>query len=172
MKVKKTKMSELNKKIKTIINDLEKNIENKEELDYVKNQVYNVALLFVEEIDKLMQMIVDNGENIMQVNSNLDSRMSKIEKKLQNIEKEFFLEDEFDFEITCPYLSRIATPTCFRLQVDCFPYTCATVIPHSSKFFIKKVNPPNSQAQAQDYPSKVLQHLHGRLPLKGLLHHQ
>ena len=96
-------MSELNKKIKTIINDLEKNIENKEELDYVKNQVYNVALLFVEEIDRLMQMIVDNGENIMQVNSNLDSRMSKIEKKLQNIEKEIFLEDEFDFEITCPY---------------------------------------------------------------------
>ena len=96
-------MADLHKKIKAIINDLEKNINDKEELDYVKNQVYNVALLFIDEMDKIAQMSVNKVDNILQSHANLDDRMAKIEKKLQNIEKEIFIEDDYDFEITCPY---------------------------------------------------------------------
>lgn len=96
-------MADLQRKIKAIINDLKKNIEDQEELEYVKNQVYNVALLFTDEMDKIAQMSVNKVDNILQSHANLDKRMSKIEKKLQNIEKEIFIEDDYDFEITCPY---------------------------------------------------------------------
>lgn len=96
-------MTELHKKIKAIINDLEKNIHDQNELDYVKNQVYNLALVFVTEIDMLAQLNVEKVDNILQSHANLNERMLKIEKKLQNIEKEIFVEDNFDFEITCPY---------------------------------------------------------------------
>ena len=96
-------MSDLQRKIKAIISDLETNIKDQDELEYVKNQVYNVALLFIDEMDSLAQMNVKKVDNILQSHANLDDRMAKIEKKLHNIEKEIFVEDDFDFEIVCPY---------------------------------------------------------------------
>ena len=46
-------MANLKKKFNAIIADLEKNIKNKEDLEYIKSQVYNISLLFLDEIDRL-----------------------------------------------------------------------------------------------------------------------
>ena len=49
-------MSDLKKKFSAIIADIEKNIKNKEDLDYVKSQVYNISMLFLDELDKLAEI--------------------------------------------------------------------------------------------------------------------
>ena len=46
-------MSNIKKRFNEIIADLDKNIKNKEDLEYIKSQVYNIALLFLDEIDNL-----------------------------------------------------------------------------------------------------------------------
>ena len=49
-------MSELQTKFKKIMDDLEANIENKKDLDYIKKQVYQISILFIDELDKLADL--------------------------------------------------------------------------------------------------------------------
>ena len=53
-------MADLSSKYKKIINNLEKNIEDKQELEYVKEQVYAITSLFLDELDKIIE-ISENG---------------------------------------------------------------------------------------------------------------
>ena len=46
-------MSELKNKLDKVISDIEKNLKNKEDFEYVKTQIYNIYTIFLDEFDKL-----------------------------------------------------------------------------------------------------------------------
>lgn len=96
-------MSNLKKKLNDIIQDIDKNVKNKDDLEYIKSQIYNVSMLFLDEIDKLAELNLGRLNVMLEREKELSKRIAGMEKVISNIEKEMFITDESDFEITCPY---------------------------------------------------------------------
>lgn len=96
-------MANLKKRFKEILEDLEKNIKNKEDLEYIKSQMYNISLLFLDEIDKIAELNLDRINVMLEREKELAGKITRMEKIISNIEKEVFVSPEDDFEIICPY---------------------------------------------------------------------
>lgn len=99
-------MSNLKKKFNEIMSNLEKNIKNKEDLEYIKSQVYNISMLFLDEIDKLAELNFGRLNVMLDREKELNKRITAMERIIKNIEEELFVskdEEGLDFEILCPY---------------------------------------------------------------------
>lgn len=97
-------MSDLKKKLNEILSNLDENIKDKEDLEYVKSQIYNISMLFLDEIDKLAELNLGRLNVMIDREKELSKRISAMEKVIKNIEKEMYIaEEEMDFTIQCPY---------------------------------------------------------------------
>lgn len=96
-------MANLKKRFNAIMAELDENIQNKDDLDYIKSQVYNVALLFLDELDKLTELSFDRLNVMIEREKDLGKKIANMENMLNNLEKEVFVSPECDFEIICPY---------------------------------------------------------------------
>ena len=96
-------MSNLNVKFKKILDDLEKNIQNKEDLEYIKVQIFNLYNMFFDEINRMEEMSATRTETLAQSQAVLQERVEKLENQLKSMEKELYIDEESDFAITCPY---------------------------------------------------------------------
>lgn len=96
-------MANLKKRFNEILEELEKNIKNKDDLDYIKSQVYSISMLFLDEVDKLTELSLDRLNVMIDREKELAKKISKMEKIINNLEKEVFVAPEGDFEIICPY---------------------------------------------------------------------
>ena len=98
-------MSDLQKKLNKIITDIEKNLKNKEDLEYVKTQIYNIYTIFLDEFDELESKFNERMENILIKCKVLDDRMNEIEDSIDKIESDIYVKvnDEYDFDVICPY---------------------------------------------------------------------
>lgn len=96
-------MANLKKRFNEILEELEKNIKNKEDLDYIKSQVYSISMLFLDEVDKLTELSLDRLNVMIDREKELAKKIAKMEKIINNLEKEVFVAPEGDFEIICPY---------------------------------------------------------------------
>lgn len=101
-------MSELSSKYKKILNNIEKKITNKDELEYIKEQIYAITALFLDELDKLVELSESKMQDLVKNQLELQEKISKIENSVGEIEKDMYLEneEEFDFEVTCPYCNK------------------------------------------------------------------
>lgn len=98
-------MANLDTSIKQILDDLEKNLKNKEDFEYVKLQIFNLYNMFVEEIEKKEEKINKKIKILSQTQNLVQEKLKYLENHLSNIEKDLYIEDdeESDFSITCPY---------------------------------------------------------------------
>lgn len=96
-------MANLKKKFNEIIADLEKNIKSKEDLDYIKSQVYGISLLFLDEVDKLTELSLDRLNVMIDREKELSRKINRMESIINQLEKEVLVPQECDFEIVCPY---------------------------------------------------------------------
>ena len=98
-------MSDLQKKLNKVMSEIEKNLKNKEDLEYVKTQIYNIYTIFLDEFDKLESKCNEKMEDIAVRCKVLDDRMSEIEDSIQKIESDIYIKEneEFDFDVICPY---------------------------------------------------------------------
>lgn len=93
----------ISKKYNEILKKLELNIQNKKDLNFVKSQIMDLSMTYVDEITKL--------------NENYSSKISKFEDRLVELERKLELEDDDSEEI---HLSEtICCPYCnFSFQVE------------------------------------------------------
>ncbi len=99
-------MSDLQEKFKKIIDDLDKNIENKKDLEYIKTQVYNISILFMDELDKIAELNMDKMNRLIVKHKELNTRMQQMESTIKQIEDDIYLNDDDEdigFEVICPY---------------------------------------------------------------------
>ncbi len=97
-------MAELNVKFKQILDEIEKNLNNKEDLEFVKTQVFKLYNLFFDEMTRIEEMAYSRMETIAGAQAMLEEKVESLESKLKSMEKELFIEDEeSDFSINCPY---------------------------------------------------------------------
>ena len=96
-------MAKLREEYNNFLKDIEKNLKNKEDLEYVKVRFS----MFVDKVIDQMDMIVDyktqKMNEIEQKQKEIDNKMSKMQEIIDNIEKDIYSDEGFDFEIICPY---------------------------------------------------------------------
>lgn len=88
-------MSDITNKCKEIIQELENNIKDPNNLDFAKIGVYSLLEAFLQEIETIQETAEKRVDKLIQNQSELDRRLSTIEKDIY--------EEEGDFEIICPY---------------------------------------------------------------------
>lgn len=96
-------MANLNVKFKKILEDLEENIQNKEDLEYIRTQIFNLYNLFFEEMSKIEEIAATRMETIAGTQAIIQEKVDNLESKIKSMEKELFVDEECDFSITCPY---------------------------------------------------------------------
>ena len=94
---------EIKEQYKEFLEDMEKNLKDKEDLEYVKLKFS----MFVDKVLEQMNSIVDYKEERMneleQKQNEIEEKIDKMQQIVDNIEKDIYSEDGFDFEIVCPY---------------------------------------------------------------------
>ena len=114
-------MSNLNVKFKKILEDLEQNIQNKEDLDYIKVQIFNLYNLFFDEINRIEDMTASRMETIVGTQAVLQEKVETLENEIKSMEKELYIDEESDFSITCPYCNNEFIVDCEELkdEIEC-----------------------------------------------------
>ena len=95
-------MSDLAKRFQDIMNDIESNISNEKEREYVNKKITEISMLHMEVIDNMADIIKNKIENIEKNQKVIESKINKIEASVTGIENDIY-DDGFDFEIVCPY---------------------------------------------------------------------
>lgn len=109
-------MAGLSEKINNILNDIDNNIKDQKEAEYVKSKVMELTTTFIEYMDNIVGL--QSNQDMM------EKKIKKIQKKISQIEEDIYmdLDDECDcddecsgdcecgcddegceFEISCPY---------------------------------------------------------------------
>lgn len=87
----------------SFLEDIEKNIKNKEDLEYIKLRFADFLNAVLNQMDHIMNYKESEVENLEKKHKELENRLEKIETIVENIEKDIYSDDGFDFEIVCPY---------------------------------------------------------------------
>lgn len=96
-------MSKLQDNFNAIIAKIEERIQDPEELDFIKQQIADISMLYIDELNKVMDLSERRVNQVYENQKILEKKIAEVEKGMATIEKELFVEDEYDFEIVCPY---------------------------------------------------------------------
>ena len=96
-------MPDLKKAYNEFIEDIEKNIKNSEDREYIKNRVMDLLSICIDKIEEIVNYKEKKFNSMLKKQNELEDKMEKMEKILDNIEKDIYSNDGFDFEIVCPY---------------------------------------------------------------------
>lgn len=97
------KMRKLKNEYKSFLDDVEKNIKNKEDLNYIQERFASFLDAVLEEMDYILDYKEEKMQKIEDIQKQLDNKMEQMQQVIDNIEKDIYVEDGFDFEIVCPY---------------------------------------------------------------------
>lgn len=96
-------MARLNDAYKKLVEDLNQNIKNKEDLAYVKEKLADFVDIVIQELNGVVRFKEDKMDQLEQTQRELDAKINKMQQILDNIEKDIYSDEGFDFEIVCPY---------------------------------------------------------------------
>lgn len=100
-------MSKLQENFNAIIAKIEERIKDEEELEFIKKQIADISMLYIDELNKIMDLSERRVNQVYENQKILEQKLAQVEKGMATIEKELFIEDEYDFEITCPYCNHV-----------------------------------------------------------------
>ena len=96
-------MGTIKNEYKSFLDDIEKNIKNKEDLKYIKERFAIFMDVMLNQIDNIVEYKSENLTRLENSQKELEDKVKKMQNILDNIEKDIYSEDGFDFEIVCPY---------------------------------------------------------------------
>ena len=91
-------MGTIKNEYKSFLDDVEKNIKSKEDLEYVKKRFTSFLDVMLDQIDNIMDDKKEALEQLENRQKEIEEKMSKMQKLLDNIEKDIYSDGEFDFE--------------------------------------------------------------------------
>ena len=85
------------------IQDIEKEIKDEKQIEYIKVRF----AMFVDKVIDQIDMILDYKEERMieleEKQKEIENKVANMQQIIDNIEKDIYSEEGFDFEIICPY---------------------------------------------------------------------
>lgn len=97
-------MTELSDKYKEILKDLEANIKDEAQLEYVKEQIYKITDLFMNQIDKILNVNESRIKTMEEKQAEIDRKVQNLTSIVDGIEQDIYIDEQEDeFQIVCPY---------------------------------------------------------------------
>lgn len=97
-------MSKLQEDFNAILAKIEERITDEDELNFIKQQMIDVSMLYINELNKVMDLSERRVNQLAENQRALEKKQTEIEKAITNMERELFVgEEDYDFEIVCPY---------------------------------------------------------------------
>ena len=105
--------SNINDEYHKMLNDMDANMKNSDDLAYAKNKMYELSMLFIDEMQEMADKYDDKINAIIQKQQKMDTKIKEVEHNIKEIQQDVYdidatTENEvFDFEITCPYCNYV-----------------------------------------------------------------
>lgn len=96
-------MSVLQDKFNAIVKKIENRIEDEELLSFIKQQIADISILFIDQLDKVVDLSQRRLDELIEHEKDLTKKVTQLEQTMKAMEKEFYVDENFDFEIVCPY---------------------------------------------------------------------
>ena len=96
-------MSKFKNEYKSFLDDIEKNIKNPDDLNYIKERFAKFMDVVIEKMDQVLDFKNQGLDHLLEMQKGLENRMDKMQRIIDNIEKDIYSDEGFDFEIICPY---------------------------------------------------------------------
>jgi len=114
-------MANINTKFKKILSDLEANIKDEKDLEYVKVQMFNLYDILLEEVNKVEELANEKIAAILGIQVQMEEKVSKIEKELKEIQRDIYTSEDSGVTILCPYCSNefVMELDEVRTEVEC-----------------------------------------------------
>lgn len=97
-------MSELSNRYQQIMKDLQTNIKDEEDKEFVIGKFQELSMMFMDVIDRLTYLTDLRIKEVEEQQKAIDDRMSKIQKAVDGIESDIYEDEEsYEFDIMCPY---------------------------------------------------------------------
>ncbi len=96
-------MGTLKNEYKSFLDDIEKNVKNKDDLEYIKGRFASFVDVVLDQMDYIMDYKEEEMAKLEETQNELNNKMQQMQQVINNIEKDIYSEDGFDFEIVCPY---------------------------------------------------------------------
>ncbi len=96
-------MGILKNEYKSFLDDIEKNVKNKEDLAYVKGRFASFVDVILDQMDYIIDYKTEEMAKLEDTQNKINAKMNQMQQVIDNIEKDIYAEDGFDFEIVCPY---------------------------------------------------------------------
>lgn len=98
-------MSDLSTRFQDIMKDIEKNISNEKDLEFINKKITEISMLYMEVLSGMNEVIQNKIENIEKVQNSIETKVNKIQTSIAGIENDIY-DDGYDFEIICPYCNK------------------------------------------------------------------
>ena len=95
-------MADFSKRFNEIIKDIESNIKDEKEREYIKEKITEISLLNMEIVEEMINTFKSKIESIEKNQKSIESKVDRIEASVTGIESDIY-DDGFEFEIICPY---------------------------------------------------------------------
>lgn len=97
-------MSELSNRYQQIMKELQTNIKDEKDKEFVTNKFQELSMMFMDVIDRLTYLTDLRIKEVESQQKEIDQKMAKIQKAVDGIESDIYEDDDtYEFEIICPY---------------------------------------------------------------------
>ena len=83
-------MAKLKEEYQNFLEDIEKNLKNKEDLDYVKARFSMFVDKVIDEMDMLIDYKEERMKELEEKQKEIDDKMNKMQQIIDNIEKDIY----------------------------------------------------------------------------------
>ena len=95
-------MSELSNKYREIMNELDEKITDEEELNFVKNKLSEMSIVFIDIIDRMSEIVEEKVIDIEKGQKNIEKKLARVENVIDNLEQDIY-DEGTETEVVCPY---------------------------------------------------------------------
>ena len=98
-------MEELQKKIRTVLDEIEQKLKSQEDVEFAKTKVLELYEMFADELEKIQENCSNKIDIIAAKYSLLETKMEEVENAIDRIKEDIYIEDKenYDLDIVCPY---------------------------------------------------------------------
>ena len=115
-------MSVLTDNYKKIVSEIEQNISNPDEKEFVKQKLIELSTMFLDVIDNLTEKTDAKIAQIEAKQKEIDEKIAQVEGAVDEIENDIYENEDgsFDFEIVCPYCNNeFITEIDGKTEIEC-----------------------------------------------------
>ncbi len=100
---------EIHGRYKKIVEDIEKNIKDPNTVDFVKDKLSELTMMFIDILDRLTKITYSQIGIVEEKQKEISDKINSIESIIDGIESDIYETEEddddnnYEFEIVCPY---------------------------------------------------------------------